>query len=85
MQNNPKLSKLSFSITPNEHGYIMACKEMPYLFTDAASIQEIDKKIRQLVSEYMEYFPYDASKRGVDKNIVIEATWVGTPNSVALN
>ena len=85
MQKNPKLPKLSFSITPSEHGYIVACKEMPYLFTDASSVEEIDKKIRQLVSEYMEYFPHDASKRGVDKDIAIEATWFGTPNSVALN
>ena len=85
MQKNPKLSKLSFSITPNEHGYIVSCKEMPYLFTDVPSIQEIDKKIRQLVSEYMEYFPHDAEKRGVDKDIAIETTWVGRPNSVALN
>ncbi|MBI3842294.1 MAG: hypothetical protein HY295_04005 [Thaumarchaeota archaeon] len=85
MQKNPKLSKLSFSITPNELGYIVACKEMPYLFTDVPSVQEIDKKIRQLVSEYMEYFPHDAEKRGVNKDIAIETTWVGRPNSVALN
>ncbi|MGI0082479.1 MAG: hypothetical protein ACREAF_03265 [Nitrosopumilaceae archaeon] len=84
MQKNLRLSKLSFSITPNQEGYLVACNEIPYLFTDAAKVEEIDQRIRQLVSEYMEYFPDDAIKRGVDRGITIEAIWKATPNSVAL-
>ena len=84
MQKNSRLPKLSFSITPDPYGYLIACNEMPYLFTDARRIDEIDEKIRKLVSEYIEYFPSDAAKRGVDKDIPAEAVWRATPNSVAL-
>ena len=85
MEKGFRLSKISFSITPSKEGYLVACNEIPYLFTDAAKIEEIDEKIRQLVAEYMEYFPYDATKHGVDKDIAIQAVWRATPNSVALN
>ena len=85
MQKSFRLSKLSFSITPSEEGYLVACNEIPYLFTDAAKIEDIDKKIRQLVTEYMEYFPYDATKRGIDRDVAIKTVWRATPNSVALN
>ncbi|MGQ0638304.1 MAG: hypothetical protein ACT4N1_02935 [Nitrososphaerota archaeon] len=85
MEKGFRLSKLSFLITPSKEGYLVACNEIPYLFTDAAKIEEIDEKIRQLVAEYMEYFPYDATKRGVGKDITIQAVWKAKPNSVALN
>ena len=85
MQKNTKLPKLSFSITPDPYGYLIACNEMPYLFTDARRIEEINEKICQLVSEYIEYFPSDAAKRGVGNGIPTEVVWKATPNSVALD
>ncbi len=85
MQKSFRLSKLSFLITPSEEGYLVACNEMPYLFTDVAKVEEIDEKIRQMIIEYIEYFPYDATKRGVDKNIAMHVAWKASPNSVALN
>ncbi len=85
MNKNQKISKLSFLITPSQEGYLVACKEIPYLFTDATKIEEIDEKISILVSEYIDYFPYDATKRGVDRNIPREAIWKASPNTVALD
>lgn len=85
MQKSFRLSKLSFLITPSEEGYLVACNEIPYLFTDVAKVEEIDEKIRQMITEYIEYFPYDATKRGVDKNIVMHMAWKASPNGVALN
>lgn len=85
MQKSFRLSKLSFLITPNEEGYLVACNEIPYLFTDVTKVEEIDKKIHQIITEYIEYFPYDATKHGMDKNIAIHVAWKASPNSVALN
>ena len=79
------MSKLSFSITPSDQGYLIACNEIPYLFTDIAKIEEVYEKIRKLVAEYIEYFPYDAAKRGVNKGITIQVNWKAKPNSIALN
>ena len=84
MQKGTRLPKLSFSITPDEHGYIIACNEIPYLFTDVPKVEQIDDQISKLVGEYIEYFPDDAVKRGVDLTIQTEAIWKATPNSVAL-
>ena len=85
MQKSFRLSKLSFLITPSEEGYLVACNEIPYLFTDVSKVEEIDEKTRQMITEYIEYFPYDATKRGVDKNIAMHVAWKASPNSVALN
>lgn len=84
MQKSTRLSKLSFSITPNEQGYLIACNEIPYLFTDASKVEEIDNQISKLIGEYIEYFPDDAQRRGIDLAIQTEAIWKATPNSVAL-
>ncbi len=84
MQKSTRLPRLSFSITPNEQGYLVACNEIPYLFTDAPKVEEIDDQIGKLVEEYIEYFPDDAKRRGVDLAIPTEAVWKATPNSVAL-
>ena len=85
MQKSFRLSKLSFLITPSEEGYLVACNEIPYLFTDVAKVEEIDRKIRQMITEYLEYFPNDATKRGVDKSIAMHVVWKASPNSIALN
>jgi len=79
-----KLPKLTFTITPSVNGYIIGCSQIPYLFTDIVSVEKIDQEVRILVSEYVENFPDDARKRGVDKNIAIQTMWKGSPNSVAL-
>jgi hypothetical protein len=84
MQKSTRLPKLSFSITPNEQGYLIACNEIPYLFTDASKIEEINYQINILVGEYIEYFPDDAIRRGVELTIPTEAIWKATPNSIAL-
>jgi hypothetical protein len=84
MEKSPRLPKLSFSITPSQDGYIIACNEIPYLFTDVTKIEEIDRRISQLITEYLEYFPHDATKRGINKEIEIQAVWKASPNSVAL-
>ena len=84
MQKSTRLPKLSFSITPNEQGYLIACNEISYLFTDASKVEEINDQISILVGEYIEYFPDDAIRRGVDLTIPTEAIWKATPNSVAL-
>lgn len=79
-----KLPKLTFTITPSVNGYVVGCSEIPYLFTDIVSVEKIDQTIRTLISEYVESFPDDAQKRGIDKDITIQAIWKGSPNSVAL-
>jgi len=84
MQKSTRLPKLSFSITPNKQGYLIACNEIPYLFTDAPKVEEIVDQISKLIGEYIEYFPDDAIRRGVDLTIQTEAIWKATPNSVAL-
>ena len=84
MEKNPKLPKISFSITPSQEGYIIACNEIPYLFTDVKKIEDIDRSISRLVTEYTEYFPDDATKRGISKEIETQATWKARPNSIAL-
>jgi predicted RNase H-like HicB family nuclease len=84
MLRNVRIPKLSFSITPNEQGYLIACNEIPYLFTDSQKIEEINEQITKLVGEYIEYFPYDAKRRGIELTIPTEVTWKATPNSVAI-
>ena len=84
MEKNPKLPKISFSINPSQEGYIIACNEIPYLFTDVKKIEEIDRSINRLVTEYIEYFPHDATKRGISREIETHAVWKARPNSVAL-
>jgi predicted RNase H-like HicB family nuclease len=84
MEKNPRLSKISFSITPSQEGYIIACNEIPYLFTDAKNIEEVNSTISRLVTEYIEYFPHDATKRGISREIETHAVWKARPNSVAL-
>ncbi|MEO9278238.1 MAG: hypothetical protein ABI340_10750 [Nitrososphaera sp.] len=78
------MQKLTFTITPNANGYLVGCNEIPSLFTDVSSVTNIDKVIRDLVFEYVDGFPEDAQKRGVDKEITVEAVWKASPNSVAL-
>lgn len=84
MKKSQRLPKLSFSITPGQEGYLIACNEIPYLFTDAVKIEEIDRRINRLITEYIEYFPHDATKRGINKEIETHVAWKATPNSVAL-
>lgn len=84
MTNNQKLHKITFTITPNANGYVVGCNEIQSLFTDVSSVTEIDRIVRDLVSEYIDNFPDDAQKRGFDKNTPIETTWNASPNSVAL-
>ncbi len=76
--------KLTFIITPNPNGYVVGCNEIPYLFTDVTSLGEIDTIIKNLLSDYINSFPDDAKKRGVDTNTLTQTIWRGTPNSVAL-
>lgn len=84
MQKNSRLSRISFSITPNQEGYLIACNEIPFLFTDAGRVEEIDKKISRLITEYIEFFPHDADKRGIINEIETHVVWKAVPNSVAL-
>ena len=84
MEKDLRLPKLSFSITPSQEGYIIACNEIPYLFTSATKIEEIDRRITVLITEYLEFFPHDATKRGINKEIETHVAWKATPNSVAL-
>ncbi len=84
MVKNQRLHKLTFTITPNANGYVVGCNEIPYLFTDLVSVGEIDKTIRDLVSDYVDNFPDDAQKRGIAKNIPTQSVWRASPNSVAL-
>ena len=85
MTDNQKLHKITFTITPNANGYVVGCNEVQSLFTDVPSVAEIDRIVRELVSEYVDDFPDDAQKRGFDKNTPIETTWHASPNSVALD
>ena len=85
MTDNQKLHKITFTITPNANGYVVGCNEIQSLFTDVSSVSEIDKIVKELVSEYVDNFPDDAQKRGFDKNTPIETTWHASPNSVALD
>ncbi len=84
MTKSERLHKLTFTITPNANGYVVGCNEIPFLFTDLASVEEIDKTVRDLVSDYTDRFPDDAQKRGIAKNIPIQTVWHASPNSVAL-
>ncbi|SMH71776.1 hypothetical protein [Candidatus Nitrosotalea okcheonensis] len=84
MTNNQKLHKITFTITPNANGYVIGCNEIQSLFIDVSSVTEVDRIVRDLVSEYIDNFPDDAQKRGFDKNTPIETTWNASPNSVAL-
>lgn len=84
MQNNQRMHKITFTITPNANGYVIGCNEIPSLFTDTPSIVEIDRIVRDLLLEYINDFPDDAQKRGFDKDTPIETMWHATPNSVAL-
>ena len=85
MTGNQKLHKITFTITPNANGYVVGCNEIQSLFTDVPSVTEIDRIVRELLSEYIDNFPDDAQKRGFDKNTPIETTWHASPNSVALD
>ncbi len=84
MARTQKLPKLTFTITPNANGYVVGCNEIPYLFIDTGSIGDIEQTIKTLIADYVENFPDDAQKRGIDKDIAIHTTWKGSPNSVAL-
>ena len=84
MANNPKMHKITFTITPNANGYVVGCNEISSLFTDISSVVEIDRIVRELLSEYVNDFPDDSQKRGFDKNTPIEMIWRASPNSVAL-
>lgn len=84
MTDNQKLHKITFNITPNANGYVVGCNEIQSLFTDVSSVAEIDKVMRDLLSEYIDNFPDDAQKRGFDRDTPIETTWHASPNSVAL-
>jgi len=85
MTDNQKLHKITFTITPNANGYVVGCNEIQSLFTDVPSVSEIDRIVKELVSEYVDNFPDDAQKRGFDKNTPIETTWHASPNSIALD
>jgi len=85
MTDNQKLHKITFTITPNANGYVVGCNEIQSLFTDVSSVSEIDRIVKELVSEYVDNFPDDAQKRGFDKNTPIETTWHASPNSIALD
>ncbi len=84
MVKNQRLHKLTFTISPNANGYVVGCNEIPYLFTDVISVGEIDRTIRDLMSDYVDSFPDDAQKRGIDKDTPAQTIWRGSPNSVAL-
>ncbi|MDE1875785.1 MAG: hypothetical protein KGH86_02995 [Thaumarchaeota archaeon] len=85
MTDNQKLHKITFTIIPNANGYVVGCNEIQSLFTDVSSVTEIDRIVRDLVSEYIDNFPDEVQKRGFDKNTPIETTWQASPNSVALD
>ena len=84
MQNNQRMNKITFTITPNANGYVVGCNEIPSLFTDMPSIVEIDRIVREILLEYINDFPDYAQKRGLDKDTPIETVWYATPNSGAL-
>ena len=84
MVKNQRVPKLTFTITPNPNGYVIGCNEIPYLFTDVNSLGDVDKIIRNLLFDYIDRFPDDAKKRGVDRDTLTQTVWRGSPNSVAL-
>jgi len=84
MVKNQKIPKLTFTITPNANGYVVGCREIPYLFTDVTSVGDIDKIIRSLISDYIDSFPDDARKKGIGRDTPAQTVWRGSPNSVAL-
>jgi hypothetical protein len=84
MVRNQRMPKLTFTITPNPNGYVVVCSEIPYLFTDVTSVGDIDKTIRNLLSEYIDSYPDDAQKRGIAKDTPAQTVWRGSPNSVSL-
>lgn len=84
MANSQKIHKIIFTITPNANGYVVGCNQIPSLFTDVSSVTNIDRIARRLLSEYIDNFPDDAQKRGINKNMPIETVWRASPNSVAL-
>lgn len=84
MVKNPKIPRLTFTITPNANGYLVGCKEIPSLFTDVSSVTNMNQVIKDIISEYVDSFPEDAQRRGVEKEIPVEAIWKASPNSVAL-
>ncbi len=84
MARTQRLPKLTFTISPNANGYVVGCTEIPHLFTDISSVENMDRTVRDMISEYVDSFPDDAKKRGVDKNIATQTVWKGSPNSVAL-
>ena len=79
------MHKITFTVTPNANGYVVGCNEIQSVFTDVHSLVEIDKIVRDLLSDYIDTFPDDAEKRGFDKNTSIEISWRASPNSVALD
>jgi hypothetical protein len=85
MINDQKMHKITFTITPNANGYVVGCNEIQSLFIDVHSLAEIDRIVRDLLSEYIDNFPDDAQKRGFDKDTPIEMIWRASPNSVALD
>jgi hypothetical protein len=84
MADSQKMHKITFNIAPNANGYVIGCNEVQSLFTDVHSVAEIDRIVRDLLSEYIDNFPDDAQKRGFDKETPIEMIWRASPNSVAL-
>lgn len=84
MVKRTKIHRLTFAITPNANGYVVVCKEIPSLFTNADSVLEIDLIVRNLIYEHIRNFPDDAQRRGIDENVDIQTIWRATPNSVAL-
>jgi hypothetical protein len=84
MVNSQKMHKITFTITPNANGYVVGCKEIQSLFTDVSSVSDIDRIVRNLLSDYVDNFPDDAQKRGFGKSTPIEIAWHASPNSVAL-
>lgn len=84
MVKSSKIPKLTFTITPNANGYLVGCNEIPSLFTDVSSVTNLSQIIKEMLSEYIDTFPEDAQRRGIDKQIPIESVWKASPNSVAL-
>lgn len=84
MAKTKKIHRLTFTITPNANGYVVGCNEIPSLFIDAGSVIEIDMIVRNLLNEYVDNFPDDAQRRGIDKSMAFQMIWRASPNSVAL-
>ena len=84
MIKNFKMQRLTFTITPNANGYLVGCNEVPSLFTDVSSVINMNRVIKDMISEYTDMFPEDSQKRGIEKDMPIEIIWKASPNSVAL-